>query len=184
MFFVGLDLGQRLDFTAVAVVERVGPKRLVVRHLERMALGTPYTKVVERVCTIVRHPALVGRCRLVVDATGVGAPVVEMLRPLAIGATVTAVTITGGERAHGRSEEWNVPRKDLLTGLEVLLENAELKVSRRLAEAERLARELTSMRIARSDGGEHDDLVMALGLACWRARGSRPVFGIHRLPGI
>jgi hypothetical protein len=184
MFFLGLDLGQRLDFTAVAVVERMGPRRLVVRHLERMALGTPYTRVVARVSEIVRHPALIGRCRLVVDATGVGAPVVELLRPAVVGATLTAVTITVGEKAHGRSEEWHVPRKDLLTGLEVMLENGELKVSQRLREAEQLARELTCLRRTRSDGGEHDDLAMALGLACWRARVSRQTSGINRLPGI
>jgi hypothetical protein len=81
MYFVGLDLGQRQDFTAVPVVERkewpVG-KRLALRHLERMPLGTAYTKAVERVCKIMRHPEIQTGGRLVVDATGVGAPVVDM----------------------------------------------------------------------------------------------------------
>jgi hypothetical protein len=65
MLFVGLDLGQRKDFTAVAVVERkmgrlhnaAARPTLLVRHLERVALGTAYTRVVERVCGM-RHPAL------------------------------------------------------------------------------------------------------------------------------
>jgi hypothetical protein len=149
-----------------------------------MALGTPYVKVVERVGAILRHPKLTGDSRLVVDATGVGAPVVELLRSARVGATVTAVTITGGERAHGRSEQWHVPRRDLLLGLEVLLENGELRISRRLTEGGRLARELTSMRKSGSDGAEHDDLVMALGLACWKARTGRQGFGVNRLPGI
>ena len=101
MFFVGLDLGQRKDFTAVAVVERemgrphiaVARATLLVRHLERMALGTAYTRVVERVCGMMRHPALERGARLVVDATGVGAPVVELLRGAGLAGRITAVTI-------------------------------------------------------------------------------------------
>ena len=63
-FVVGLDLGKRQDFTAVAVVEReeralawmpAQYNGLTVRHLERMPLGTPYPKVVERVKKLVAH---------------------------------------------------------------------------------------------------------------------------------
>jgi hypothetical protein len=72
-FFIGLDLGQRQDFTAIAVVEK-GEREwlgtpLRLRHLERIPLGTPYTKVVTRVCGITRHPigrtgeARSGMCR-------------------------------------------------------------------------------------------------------------------------
>ena len=76
MYFVGLDLRQRQDFTAVAVVERkewLAGKRLALRHLERMPLGTAYTKAVERVCKIMGHLEIQAGGRLVVDATGVGA---------------------------------------------------------------------------------------------------------------
>jgi len=185
MYFAGLDLGQRQDFTAIAVVER--DERawmrapLLLRHLERMPLGTPYTKVVARVCGIMRHSAMEGRSRLVVDATGVGAPVVELLRSAGMGGRMTAVTITGGDRAHGRGEDWHVPRRDLLAGLEVLLENGELKISRGLGEAARLVRELASIRVGRSDSGEHDDLAIAVGLACWRARQRSNGFGTGNL---
>src|SRR5215471_13910271 len=119
-FFIGLDLGQRQDFTAVAVVEKDDrtwiKAPLLLRHLERMPLGTPYTKVLARVCGMMRHPTMEGRSRLVVDATGVGAPVVELLRSAGMGGRMTAVTITAGDRAHGRGEDWHVPRRDLLAG--------------------------------------------------------------------
>jgi len=95
---------------------------------------------------------------------GVGAPVVE--------------------RARSSGERWQVPRKDLLAGLEVLLETGELRISKRLAEAGRLVKELTSIRFGRGESGEHDDLTMAVGLACWRARRSASGFGTRRLPGI
>ena len=48
-------------------------------HVERMPLGMTYPRVVARVCEVIERPELRGRCELVVDATGVGAPVVEML---------------------------------------------------------------------------------------------------------
>jgi hypothetical protein len=114
MLFVGLDLGLRQDFSALAVVERASPdfRCMQVRYLERLPLGTPYARVVRRVSEIMQHQALAGKDgRLVVDATGVGAPVVEMLRAVRPALRVTAVTITSGEQAHGRGEEWHVPKK-------------------------------------------------------------------------
>ncbi len=150
MFFAGLDLGQRRDFSALAVVELAeqrfawmpAARELSVRHLERMELGTPYPRVVERVCEVMRHPKMVNQCRLVVDATGVGAPVVDLLRSAGLGVRLTTVTIPSGERARGHGERWHVPRGDLRAGLEVLLEAGELKICRRLKEATRLVREL------------------------------------------
>ena len=91
--------------------------------------------VVGRVSEIVRQPELARQSRLVVDATGVGAPVVEVLRAARPPYGVTAVTITAGEHAHGHGEEWHVPKKDLMAGLQVLLEAGQLKIHRRLREA-------------------------------------------------
>ena len=69
------------------------------------------------------------------------------------------------------------PKKDLVGRLAVMLEQGELRVAARLGEREALERELLGMWTRPSvDGresyeGEHDDLVMAAALACWRARG-------------
>jgi hypothetical protein len=192
MYFVGLDLGQRRDFSAIAVIQRQdrmaawspNPRcSFLVRHLERMELGTSYVKVVQRVCDMMRDPTMLGQSRLVVDATGVGAPVIDLLRHAGVGGRTTSVTITGGENAHGSDERWSVPKKDLLSGLEVLMEAGDLSVSRHLQHAGSLLKELAAMRPA-SDGPEHDDLVLALALACWRARRARNGFGTSRLPGI
>ena len=54
---VGIDVGQKVDPTALAVVERQerdGEDHHVVRHLERLPLGTPYPQVAERLAEIVR----------------------------------------------------------------------------------------------------------------------------------
>ena len=200
MFYMGLDLGKMRDFAALAVVEREEPgwlsstpssSVLRVRYLERRPLGTPYSQVVARVGELTRHPNLNGRCHLVVDSTGVGVPVVESLRTAGLGCTgITAVTITSGARARqaqgfGVGEHWNVPRADLLGGLEMLLERGDLKISRTMREAGTLVRELVSMRRrGPGRGSEHDDLVLALALACWQAMRTKNGMGMMRLPGI
>ena len=197
MYFIGLDLGQRRDFSAIAVIQRQermavwSPNptcSLFVRHLERMELGLSYTKVAQRVCEIMQNPTMQGQSRLVVDATGVGAPVIDLLRGAGIGARTTAVTITGGEHAHGSDERWSVPKKDLLMGLEILLEAGQLIISSQLKDADKLLKELAAMcpgtGKAQADGPEHDDLALALALACWRAKRARNGFGTSRLPGI
>jgi hypothetical protein len=181
MFYLGVDLGQQRDHTALVAVERmerVG--QLHVRHAERVALGVPYPKVVERIGALLRHQELRGQCALVVDATGVGAPVVDMLRGAGLGCEIAAVTITGGEREGQSNGRWNVPKRDLVGGVQVLLERGELRIAPELREAETLKRELLAVRATASRGGrvrlgadgegEHDDLVIALALACWRAR--------------
>ena len=197
MYFIGLDLGQRRDFSAIAVIQRQDRMAawspnptcsLFVRHLERMELGLSYIKVAQRVCEIMQNPTMQGQSRLVVDATGVGAPVIDLLRDAGVGARTTAVTITAGEHAHGSDERWSVPKKDLLTGLEILLEAGELIISSQLKDADRLLKELAAMRPGTgkvlADGPEHDDLALALALACWRAKRPRNGFGTSRLPGI
>jgi hypothetical protein len=65
MFYVGVDLGQRCDFAALAVADRAVAvyawmppmdSRLGVRYLERIPLGTPYTLVARRVEEVVWRP--------------------------------------------------------------------------------------------------------------------------------
>jgi len=207
-FLVGLDLGQKGDYTAIAVVddwmEELGgvdpvtfraraARRLDVRHLERVALGTPYPAVVERVCDVMRMPDLQGRCALLVDATGVGAPVVDLLRAAALDCPLIAVTITGGMHAARVAGGWSVPKRDLVTGLQVSLDLGELRMPRTPMGGE-LVGELMGMRVKISESGHdaygaegrgaHDDLVLALGLACWGRRFGWVGAGRGRLPGI
>ena len=55
-FFVGLDLGQSNDYTAVSILERVGDhlkNSYQVRHLERVR-NVPYPEIVEKVAGMMR----------------------------------------------------------------------------------------------------------------------------------
>src|SRR6516162_6773473 len=101
-YFLGLDLGQRMDRSAVAlvrpteVVDGVDGVRFLARrvqrydveYLARLRAWATYAAVVETVRELTRRPELQGRCTVAVDATGVGMPVVEMLRAADVSATI------------------------------------------------------------------------------------------------
>jgi hypothetical protein len=180
---VGVDIGQRIDPTAIVVAEAPAEAHgaFVVRHLERLSLGTPYPRVAERVAEVAHQ--LEERARgsdlwLVLDATGVGRPVVDLVRE-ALGKTrfrVSAATFTATDRLEGgsRSKELKVGKAWLVSRLQALLQTGRIHLPE-TAEARALASELTTYEIRVSDHasvlagafktGAHDDLVTALGLA-------------------
>jgi hypothetical protein len=192
-----VDLGQKQDHTALAVVERAEIEfqerdpitfdwlrtlRYELRRVERIALGTPYPRVVERIERVAGQEPLAGRSTVVVDATGVGGPVVDLLRETAVRSRVMAVTITGGDRVTRSGMGYRAPKRDLISGLQVAFEQRSLLVARRMALADALVRELTSMRAGSfSAGSGHDDLVVAVALAWWGAAQARGgVFGVGK----
>jgi len=199
-FFLGVDLGQRHDPTALAAVERViqrGPEvdRATfqpvtqvfyrVRGVRRLKLGTPYPQIVAEVASLARTVAAQGPTTLVVDATGVGAPVVDLLRG-EVDSTIPLIPVvfTGGDTMRVDNGVYRVPKKDLVHGLIVLFEDNRLRLLDDHPEARALVNELGNMRIKISGEshasyeawrqGQHDDMVFALALACWRGRWSEP----------
>lgn len=184
-FYIGLDLGQKCDFTAIAVLERrdppkphflapwtVQPTYFDLRHLERLPLGTPYPRVIEKVAKLTNHPTLKNRCTVVADSTGVGQPVVDELRRAQLGGNLIPVTISGGGQANRNGHGWTVPRRDLLSAVMLTLEDEHLRFAEKLPERARLVAELMSLHAGpgRNRNNEHDDLVFALALATWRAK--------------
>ena len=190
--FIGLDLGQAHDPTAIAVLEcteipvghspvtfeRIVEKRYSFRHLERLPLGLDYPSQVDHVRTLVQRPELAqSPTTLIVDATGVGRPVVDLLRRASLPCRVIPVTITGGDKETCESIMWHVPKRDLIAGLMLLFQRGEVSICGHLSESETLASELANMRIKVSLSGhdtygawregQHDDLVLAAALACW-----------------
>ena len=194
-YFVGLDLGQSQEFTAIAVLERAELRgdwepvvfawrktiALRLRHLEPVPLGTPYTEVVERVVAVTRSADLAGRCQLIADATGVGRPVMDMLRRAELGCrSLWPVEITSGEMERHADGHYRVPKRDLIVGLQLLLQRRGLQIAEGMKFGPVLAREMAEMRVKITPSGneqygawregEHDDLVLAVALACWGAR--------------
>jgi hypothetical protein len=184
-FYLGLDLGQRCDFSALAAIEyRPGglphylspwtnpPHIYELRQLQRALLGTPYPEVVERVARFVAPPDIAGRATLAVDATGVGAPVIDLIRNREMDCSLLPVIITGGERGRLDRGYQMLPKRDLIVNLELMLERSELTIAGQLPNRARLVEELMNMRAKslRAENGNHDDLVLAVALAAWAAR--------------
>jgi hypothetical protein len=186
-YFVGCDLGQAADYTALAVVEKMKPAErgalssYQCRHLERLPLGTLYPDVVSRVRDLLAASELEDNSALCVDATGVGRPVVDMLR--AAGLTLDAVTITGGDSPSFENGMHRVPKRDLVSVLQVLLQNERLQFAATMPEAPKLIQEMLAFQVKISDKahdsygawreGAHDDLVLAVALAVWKAERQR-----------
>ncbi|MGB8259169.1 MAG: hypothetical protein WCE75_02410 [Terracidiphilus sp.] len=221
--FLGLDLGQRHDPAAIAIlyrtVEPTGPfnhatwefeRELHFRlcHTERLALGTPYIEIVARIRRLLEklsaplpgihsYAGTAPSRTLVVDASGVGRPVVELIRKAGIAGTaalfgakpgtgfstgsgmggtanaqarvtIAPVTITSaGKPRLEATGEEFVSRRDLITNLRILLEKRLLKISARIHDRDALLKEFVQLQDR--SGSHHDDLVMATALACWRA---------------
>jgi len=124
---------------------------------------------------------------LVVDNTGVGVAVTDLLKGK--GLRFTPVTITGGDRAHKASGNWRVPKRDLVSALEVPFHTGELRVAKGLKLWPVLREELVNFRRkinlkSAHDSYEHwretdhDDLVLATALACWWTTRRRSVLRV------
>ncbi len=119
-----------------------------------------------------------GPTQLVMDLTGVGAPVFDLLQ--AAGVRPVAITITGGHSVSGTREHLHVPKRVLITTLAALFEADRLKIAAGIPHAADLTKELQNFQVkinhrtrqesyGAKGGRKHDDLVLALALAAFYA---------------
>jgi hypothetical protein len=151
-------------------------------HLERLPLRTSYLAQAERNGFIMRR--LPRDTSLIVDYTGVGRGIFDML--VDAGLNPTGVTLTGGFNVNWSGDTVTVPKSTLVSKLVARLHAGELFVHENLKEWPVLRRELLNFRAESTRGGsetwnsrsgEHDDLVLSLGLAVWYLTGGRPFSG-------
>src|SRR5437899_3427914 len=152
------------------------PPIFQVGHLERLPLGPTYPAIVAHVSRLLTK--LPGHPELVIDFTGVGRPVFDMF--VYSGISPIGVLISGGTAETRDGPTCSVPKLTLVSRLQALLHEGRLKILRELAEAETLVRELQDFRVEFTAAGhltfnarcgKHDDLVLALAIAVWRAYG-------------
>lgn len=179
-FYIGLDLGQASDYTALNIMEQLNGKAGNIYHVRRLERirGAPYPDIAQKVKVIMDSPALAGHTDLVVDQTGVGAPVVDLLRQA--GLKPIAVSIHGGANTTSEGSVWKVPKRDLVGTLQVLLQSSRFKVSDRLKLGPTLRAEMLNFKVKIDPvtahdsysawrDNEHDDLVLSAALAAWWA---------------
>ena len=181
-YFIGLDLGQANDYSALAVVEKIVPPdplagvdihviggslrpearprpRYDLVWLDRYPLHLPYPEMVGRVAALLASPPLRGRNLLAIDNTGVGRPIVDLFRQA--GLRPVPITISGGSAVTAQDGGYVVPKRDLVGAVKVALQSARLKIARGLPLADVLTRELLSFEVRISAAG-HDQY------AAWR----------------
>ena len=217
-FIIGLSIGTSQTTTALCVLEQRGrdtgeketyglpgpanwndqptipaPTRAVyehsyaVRHLERLGAGTPYPEQVSQTRELVnRLKERNGRVSLVLDQTGVGRPVTELFRTAKL--EPSAATVTGGDTVSREGNEYRIPKRDLVSTAQVLLQAKRLTIASSLSLAQVLVSELlafkTTITLSRENSSAppepwrertHDDLVLAVALACWYGETHKPV---------
>lgn len=197
-YIVSVDIGQAADFTAVGGLRRLPretgkTKELYARgsvemtreyddafHLgyaHRFPLHTPYPEIVDRLGEMVGR--IPGTYQIVADATGVGRPVVDMMR--GAGLPVVGVVITAGAGAAHQDKEtgyWKVPKRELVTRAQTYMQTSRLRISTKLKLADVIVKEMLAfkMKISAASGNvsfeawreqAHDDLVLMLCMGVW-----------------
>jgi hypothetical protein len=78
-----------------------------------------------------------------------------MFRAARLGIPLVAISITGGDSVTEDKRDFKVPKRDLVSALQVLLQTGRLKVSEQLKMADTLIQELLNFKVKISTGG-HD----------------------------
>jgi hypothetical protein len=207
-YVLGLDLAQPQDYTALALIEwqlspppgsgaYVTPPHYNVRTLSRWPMGTSYRDIIAALTAFLRTPPLDKAVpTLVIDDTAVGLPVARMvfegLARAQLNGACCGVTITDGHDVqHHASARWHVPKKVLVSTLQVLLQARRLLVAAALPEAQTLLKELQAFRskvtAVRTETleswreREYDDLVFAVAIACWWAEQKQDWFLVEHV---
>lgn len=184
-YWIGWDPGQSQDYSAISVLKKV-TGGYMVQHLERLPLGTPYPAQVEKVYSMMhRRPLDKADVTLCIDATGIGAAVVDLAK--AKGTNPVSIQIHGGMEASWDDDRMSArcPKADLISTLTVCAQTKALTVARGLPYADVLRQELrayearinpATAHVSYGNGREapHDDLVLSVAIPLWVAENRYP----------
>jgi hypothetical protein len=120
--------------------------------------------------------------------------VVDLLRREDLQSQLWPVTITSGDTERYADEYHRVPKRDLIVGLRVLMQQGGLQIAEGMKEGATLEKEMAEMRVKISGSGgeqfgawrngEHDDLVLTVAMACWGVRKVTPKLRRPRAPQV
>jgi hypothetical protein len=129
---------------------------------------------------------------LVVDATGCGLPVVQLLDEADLKPIKVQIT-AGSEQTKINSRLYHVAKSVLISHLDAVLHMGELKFATALLEASAMAEELAGFdRHVGTAGratyaartGQHDDLVLSVALGVWWASQKKPHLRVGAIRGL
>ncbi len=175
MNYFGIDLGQTNDYTALACVEVIGNGKRVLRKLNQwrkmryIQMLTECSKIVKRYGGIVYG-----------DATGAASPgCFERFEVMIQPNDFRYIKITGGDRAYLNQQThlFHLPKALMIAELQMMIENEQLAVPSTITLWEKLKEQIANYECKLSPAGNeiysardpdvHDDLIIAIGLACY-----------------
>ena len=161
-YHAGLDLGKQVDFSVLAVVQRMESGEIRLIHKRQFSLGTPYPDVV---AYVTRAHQTFNFGGLFVDKTGIGDAIVDELEEIHV-CNVKGVFFT------------DVEKENMLNHLKLLMEKKLLKIlgddKQLIAQINEQQYEYLKPKTAQErihlkfwhPPGRHDDQLYALALAC------------------
>jgi hypothetical protein len=121
--------------------------------------------------------------RLLIDATGVGRPIVETFRHRGLAAI--AVVLHAGDRVTQHAwNDYTVPKRVLIGALQVALQTGRFRVAKALPDAAVLVKEALNFQYKLTPAGhdmygawregQHDDLLLSAALTVWYGEATKP----------
>lgn len=153
-------------------------------HMEQMR-GVSYPMVADRVKAIADNPLISRDYILVVDATGVGIAVIDMMRDM--GLSPIGITYTSGREITMSEFGYNVPKRDLVVNLQLLYQTGRIRIAADLDLAPAFRDQLKGFTFDAHKEGPgskygaetealHDDLVTSAAVALWYAEKVLPPY--------
>lgn len=184
MISIGLDVGKERDPAALSVLLADGLRpnshrpRWRALNIGNVELGTSYQLLADTTVNLANDYRAAGYPVVVtVDATGVGAPVLELMRSAAPELHIVAITISSGRTLRLAGPDHYVVGKHRLTEmLQVALEQRGLELPEGTTPQDELYKQIAGFRKHtnpsgyerhEAEAGEHDDLVLSTELSLW-----------------
>jgi len=178
-YILGVDLGQSNDYTVLSILESsfgVDDKLVYdLVYLRRFALKKSYLSIIDEVIGVIEKYNIMGCYSMAIDYTGVGHPVYDCF--VSKGLNPLGITITAGNSVNRQTQSTvTVPKKDIVTYLQIVLQTRRIRISSGLKLLEEMKQEFLSFQFkvganARASysaqSGFHDDIIMSIGLAVW-----------------
>jgi hypothetical protein len=198
-FLVGLSVGQGLQPTGVAVLERLPPeppttgRRYACRYLRRfLAPATAYPVLVANLTTMLRNTPLAGNDLVVEAGPGVQA-VVAYLRKHHLPARIRPVEVKASAEDGCVDGIWNVAKASVIETTRQVLQEDRLVFDDRMPpevvastpSAQTIYQALWAYPFNKTPAANHafasrdgadDDLILAVALACWFGECCRRTF--------
>jgi hypothetical protein len=215
-YWIGADFARKRDFTAVSIIEQIGTRAQItpenplrVRHCERLPLGTRYTDIEGYLRELVEDTRRYAQARceeiprklrgdslgvviLVVDESRLGAPMFDLLEKAKL--HPTGITIIGGPEWSSSGRHYRVPLNDLITVIELAMEQRVLAFAKDLEHLPALVDEFANFerRLTKAGNetygnfreGTHDDMIFSIAIPLWVATCGYQGFSSMKLLGV